>query len=142
MTSAAGRGVSDYGDRLEFTRGQLVLEIGEDDDVDDDVRSSIEQVIGRTLLDEDHEGEVDVVLFWFRLGDGDLADLLMDALGRLADGGRVLLLTPNPGKPGHVDTDEIVGAAPSAGGLAAGTIAAGAWTATRLVRPTAPDARG
>ncbi|MFF5784699.1 DUF3052 family protein [Streptomyces sp. NPDC012693] len=141
MTSAAGRAESDHGDRLGFTRGQLVLEIGADDDVDDDVQRSIEQVVGRTLLDEDHEGEVDVVLVWFRLGDGDLADLLMDALGRLADGGRVLLLSPNAGKPGHVDTDEVVSAAPSAGGLATGTTAAGAWTATRLV-PTAPDARG
>ena len=51
------------------------------------------------LVDEDYDDVVDVVLLWWRDGDGDLFDALADALTPLADGGYIWLLTPKAGRP-------------------------------------------
>jgi hypothetical protein len=67
------------------------------------------------LLDEDTDEVVDVVLLWWRDGDGDLVDTLMDAITPLAEDGVIWVLTPKTGKPGHVLPAEIAEAAPTAG---------------------------
>ncbi len=67
------------------------------------------------LLDEDADEVVDVVLLWWRDGDGDLVDRLMDAIAPLADDGIIWVVTPKTGKPGHVQPAEIAESAPTAG---------------------------
>ena len=124
--------------RLGFTSGQVVQEIGWDDDVDEELRSEIEAVTGGELYDEDYEDVVDAVLLWYREEDGDLVDVLMDALGALADGGHIWLLTPKSGRPGHIEPSEIGDAAPTAGLAQTSSVSAGRdWAGTRLVSPKA-----
>lgn len=131
--SAADKSVAS---RLGVKVGQMVQEFGYDDDVDHDLRNLVEDLAGSELLDEDVDDVVDVVLYWWRDGDGDLVDSLMDALTNLADGGVVWLLTPKAGRDGHVEASEIEDAAPTAGLHAMSTISASAdWSGTRLARP-------
>ena len=79
-----------------------------------------------------------MVLFWFRDGDDDLVEALMDAIHPLADQGVIWLLTPKPGRAGYVEPEEITEAAPSAGLQATSAInAAPNWQGTRLVAPKA-----
>ena len=47
----------------------------------------MEEQTGEEIVDEDSDEVVDVVLLWYRDGDGDLADLLVDAIAPLADDG-------------------------------------------------------
>jgi len=124
--------------RLGFTSGQVVQEIGYDEDSDEELRASIEAVTGGELYDEDYEDVVDAVLLWYREEDGDLVDVLMDALGALADGGHIWLLTPKSGRPGHIEPSEIGDAAPTAGLAQTSSVSAGRdWAGTRLVSPKA-----
>jgi hypothetical protein len=124
--------------RLGLEEGQTVQEIGYDDDVDEALRTGIEAVIGGELVDEDFDEVVDVVLMWWREDDGDLVDALVDSLGLLADHGVVWLLTPKPGRDGHVEAEDISDAAPTAGLQQTSTVSAGAnWQGTRLVAPRA-----
>jgi len=124
--------------RLGLEQGQTVQEIGYDDDVDEDLRSGIEAVIDGELVDEDFDDVVDVVLMWWREDDGDLVDALVDSLGLLADHGVVWLLTPKPGRDGHVEAEDISDAAPTSGLQQTSTVSAGAnWQGTRLVAPRA-----
>ena len=124
--------------RLGFRAGQAVQEFGYDDDVDEALRTSIEALTGTELADEDAQDVVDAALFWWRDGDGDLVDALVDALTNLADGGVIWLLTPKSGRPGHVEPSEIEDAAPTAGLHATSTISACRdWTGTRLATPRA-----
>ncbi|EUA65775.1 hypothetical protein I553_8057 [Mycobacterium xenopi 4042] len=51
------------------------------------------------MLDEDTDEVVDVVLLWWREGDGDLVDTLMDAIASLAEDGVIWVLTPKTGRP-------------------------------------------
>ena len=119
--------------RLGLRAGQVVQEIGWDEDVDDDLRAGLEAVTGTELVDEDHGDVVDAVLLWWRDGDGDLVDALVDALTDLAGGGAVWLLTPKVGREGHVEPSEIGEAAPTAGLAVTTTMPVGAgWTATKL----------
>ena len=67
--------------RLGFEPGQVVQEIGYDDDVDQELREGIEELIGQELVDEDYDDVADAVLLWFRDDDGDLTDALVDAIG-------------------------------------------------------------
>lgn len=121
--------------------GQLVQELGYDDDCDEVLRDSIVKASGAELLDEDTDEVVDVVLLWFREDDGDLVDALVDAITPLADHGVVWLLTPKAGRDGHVEPADIAEAAPTAGLQQTSTVnAAGDWQGTRLVSPRA--ARG
>ena len=111
-----------------------VQEIGFDEDVDTELRDGIEAVVGGELVDEDFEDVVDVVLLWWREEDGDLVDALVDSIGPLTDQGVVWLMTPKPGRPGHVEPEDIADAAPTAGLQQTSTISAGAnWQGTRLV---------
>jgi hypothetical protein len=122
--------------RLGLKHGQLVQEFGYDDDVDHDLRAGIEDLIGGELLDEDVDDVVDIVVFWWRDGDGDLVDALMDSLTNLAEGGVIWLLTPKSGRDGHVEPSEIEDAAPTAGLHAMSTVSACRdWTGTRLATP-------
>jgi hypothetical protein len=121
---------------LGLHSGDLVLEIGYDDDCDDDLRTAIEAVTGSALLEDDTEEVVDAVLLWWRDDDGDLVDGLVDALTFLADGGTIWLLTPKAGRDGHVEPSDIGEAAPTAGLQATSSVAAAPeWSGTRLVAP-------
>ena len=100
-------------ERLGIKPGQVVQEIGYDD-------------------------VVDVVLLWWRDGDGDLVDALVDALTPLADGGYIWLLTPKAGRDNHVEPSDIGEAAPTAGLSQTSSLSAGRdWLGTRLVAPKA-----
>src|SRR5690606_37568613 len=124
-------------ERLGLEPGMVVMEMGYDDDVDHDLRDAIIDKCGE-LVDEDTDEVVDAVIVWFRDGDGDLVDLLVDALTPLADNGVVWLLTPKAGRPGHVEPGEITEAAPTAGLTQTSSISAGKdWSGARLVAPRA-----
>jgi len=62
--------------RLGFKAGQVVQEFGYDHDVDDELRTAIEEVTGNELADEEAQEVVDVALYWWREEDGDLVDAL------------------------------------------------------------------
>jgi hypothetical protein len=126
----------DIARRLGFTPGQVVQELGYDDDCDDDLRSAIEEVTGNDLVDEDYDDVVDVVLLWWREDDGDLVDALVGVLPALSSGGVIWLLTPKVGRSGHVEPSDIGEAAPTAGLSSTRSVsAAGEWAGTRLVGP-------
>jgi hypothetical protein len=128
----------DLAGRLGIKPGQVVQEIGYDDDVDEDLRDAIAEGENVELVDEDYEDVVDVVLLWWRDGDGDLVDALVDALTPLADGGYIWLLTPKAGREGHVEPSEIGEASPTAGLSQTSSVSAARdWSGTRLVAPKA-----
>ncbi len=138
MTAAAEDEARARANRLGLDPGLTVQEIGYDVDVDEDLRAGIEAIVGAELEDEDYDDVVDVVIMWFRDDDGDLVDGLVDAIGPLADHGVVWLLTPKPGRPGHIEAEDIADAAPTAGLQQTSTISAGpTWQGTRLVAPRA-----
>jgi hypothetical protein len=138
VTAAAEDEARNRASRLGLQPGLTVQELGYDDDVDDQLRAGIEAIVGSELVDEDFEDVVDVVLMWWREDDGDLADGLLDAIGPLADHGVVWLMTPKPGRPGHIEAEDIADAAPTAGLQQTSTISAGSqWQGTRLVAPRA-----
>ncbi len=99
------------------------------------MRSAIEEVIGGELLDEESDEVIDVVLLWWRDGDGDLVDALMDAISPLADDGFVWVLTPKTGPSGHVEPSEIAESAPTAGLTQTSAANLGDWIGSRLVQP-------
>jgi len=120
-------------DRLGFTPGQVVQEFGWDDDVAEDLRVAIEELTGEELANEDYDDVADGVIVWWRSGDGDLTDMLVDALTVLDDGAAVWLLTRKPGRSGHVGHNEIQEAATTAGLHAMTTFSvADDWSATKL----------
>ncbi len=123
-------------ERLGFAAEQIVQEFGWDDDVDDDFRFAVEDVIGSDLEDEDYTGEADAVVFWWRADDGDLTDALVDLVGVLAEGGFVVALTPKDAKDGAVDAAEIDEAAATAGLHSGGAFHASPhWRAIKLGAP-------
>jgi hypothetical protein len=89
-------------EKLGFKNGDLIQEFGYDDDVDFDLREDIEDLTGSELLDEDDHDVADAVIFWWRDGDGDLVDSLMDSLTTLSENGVVWVLTPKSGRAGYV----------------------------------------
>lgn len=122
--------------RLGFAAEQIVQEFGWDEDVDDDLRFAVEDVIGSDLEDEDYTGEADAVVFWWRADDGDLTDALVDLVGVLGEGGFVLVLTPKDRAKGAVDPAEIEEAAATAGLHTGGAFHASPhWRATKLGAP-------
>jgi hypothetical protein len=111
----------------------VVQEIGYDDDVDFDLREAVEDAIDDELVDEDWDDVTDAALIWWREGDGDLTDTIVDALGPLEDGGVVWVLTPKPARPGYVQASEVAEAADIAGLHTANSVAVGKdWVGTRL----------
>ena len=139
-TPAGQRGLAE---KLGIEPGMVVQVVGAgalaegtpDADVD---TSLLDDVAARTgtelVLAEDSDDVVDVVLLWWRDGDGDLVDSLVDALVSLGDGGVVWVLTPKAGRDGHVEPSEIGDAAPTAGLHQTSSISAARdWSGTRLV---------
>jgi hypothetical protein len=124
--------------RLGFQPEQVVQEIGFDDDVDQELRDAIEEIIGGELVDEDYDDVADAVVLWFRDEDGDLTDALVDATQLVDDGGTVWLMTPKTGRDGYVEPSDINEAAQTAGLSQTKSINAGKdWTGSRLVTPKA-----
>jgi hypothetical protein len=123
-------------DRLAIQAGMVVQEVGYDDDCDEDLREAIVERTGAEMLGEDGDEVVDVVLLWFREDDGDLVDVLVDALAPLAANGVIWLLTPKAGREGHIEPSDVNEAAPTAGLSQTSSISAGPdWSGTRLVAP-------
>lgn len=142
MSASAEGAASTAPARLGFAPGQIVQELGYDDDVDHDLREAIEEHIGAELVDEEYDDVADAVLLWWRDGDGDLVDALVDALISLADGGVIWVLTPKAGREGHVEPSDIGEAAPTAGLSQTSHVSAAAeWSGTRLVAPRAARGR-
>ena len=135
MTATADNAGGDrLAGRLGLSPGQVVQELGYDDDCDEALRAAVAAHTGNALVDEDHEDVVDVVLLWWREDDGDLVDALVDSLISLDDGGVVWVLTPKAGRPGHVEPSDIADAAPTAGLHQTSSISAAPdWSGTRLV---------
>ncbi|MPV37468.1 DUF3052 domain-containing protein [Georgenia subflava] len=133
MAGSAGAGA---GTRFGFTTGQVIQEFGYDDDVDDDVRGAVEEATGAELVDEDYGDVCDGTLIWWRADDGeqeDLTDLLVDAQQNLDDGGLIWVLSPKPGRPGHVRPGDIEEAVRTAGMNATSAVSAGeTWSGIRI----------
>lgn len=116
--------------------GDVVWEIGADTDTDEELRAALQAADGVEVVDDDYDDVIDVVMLWWRDEDGDLVDALVDAIGPLADHGVVWLLTPKPGRDGHIEAEDIADAAPTAGLQQTSTVSAGVdWQGTRLVAP-------
>lgn len=124
-----------YARKLGIEKDQIVQEWGWGEDSDDDIRADVEDTCGDELLDEDTDEVVDLVLLWWRDGDGDLVDTLMDAIASLAEDGVVWVLTPKTGRSGHVQPAEIAESAPTAGLMPTSSVNLGNWSASRLVQP-------
>lgn len=137
--TAPSAGAPRPAERLGIEAGMVVQEIGYDpEDADEEVRSSVAERSGNELVGEESDEVVDIVLLWWRDGDGDLVDALVDAIGPLADHGVVWLLTPKVGRPGHVEPPDISEAAPTAGLSETRTLSVGRdWSGVRLVAPKA-----
>ncbi|MEX3509059.1 DUF3052 domain-containing protein [Kocuria carniphila] len=120
-------------DQLNFRGGDYVQEFGYDDDVDAQLRDQIEATIGSELFDDEAQEVVDAVILWWRDGDGDLVDELVDVQTTLDEGGVVWLLTPKAGREGHVSPADVQDAAPTAGLHVTTTARVSAdWSVTRL----------
>jgi hypothetical protein len=120
--------------RLGFQPGQVVQELGYDDDVEQALREGVEAITGTELVDEDHDDVADAVMLWFREEDGDLTDALVDATTMIDAGSPVWLLTPKTGREGYVEPSEIGEAAQTAGLAQTSTVNAGKdWSGSRLV---------
>ncbi|WAL95292.1 DUF3052 domain-containing protein [Streptomyces sp. Je 1-369] len=138
MSATADHAETNLAVRLGFQPDQVVQEIGYDDDVDQELREAIEEATGTELVDEDYDDVADAVVLWFREGDGDLTDALVDAIAYMEDGGAILLLTPKTGRDGYVEPSEIGEAATTAGLSQTKSINAGKdWNGSRLNTPKA-----
>ncbi len=136
MSTSGGAADHGVGDRLGLKPGMVVQELGWDEDVDDAVRVAIEDAIDADMVDGDHGDVVDAVVLWWRDGDGDLVDALVDALTDLAGGGAVWLVSPKVGRPNAVDPSDIAEAGPIAGLSTTTTVPVSTdWSATKLVAP-------
>lgn len=134
-TTVVAADAPNYPQMLGIDTDTVVQEVGWDDDADDALRDAIESVTGGEMEDIDTDEVIDVVLLWWREGDGDLVDELMDCISLLSEEGFVWVVTPKTGSRGHVEPSEIAEAAPTAGLMQTSNVALGAWTATRLVQP-------
>lgn len=120
--------------RMGFEPGYLIVEVGHSNDCDETLRQGITQITGNQFLTGDIQEVVDAVLLWWRDGDGDLVDELVDGLTYLSESGQIWVLTPKAGRIGHVEPSDIQDAAPIAGLSQTSTFAiATDWSATRLV---------
>jgi len=129
-------------ERLGIKSGDLIQEIGLDSDVDQALRQSIVATTGEELLDGSANEVVDAVLLWFRDGDGDLVDEMVDGLTFLSEDGVLWLLTPKVGRDGHVEPSDIQDAAPTAGLSQTSSFAVGAdWIATKLTTRSGSSAQ-
>ena len=121
-------------DRMGFSQNQLVLEVGHQDDCDQELRNSIKAKVGNEFVANEANDVVDAVILWWREDDGDLVDELVDALTFLTEEGPIWVLTPKVGRPGHVEASDIQDAAPTAGLTQTVSLpVATNWTGTKLV---------
>ena len=134
MVTAGDSGRS-FAQRLGIHQDQIVQELGWDEDSDDDLRANVEEACGSELLDEDADEVIDVVLLWWRDGDGDLVDRLMDAIAPLAEDGVIWVLTTKPGKPPHIHPTHIAEPAPKTKLMQTSSANLGDWGGSRLVQP-------
>lgn len=119
---------------MGLAKDDLVLEVGLDTDCDSTLRDQLMAITGTQFLEGSTSEVVDAVILWWREGDGDLVDELMDGLTYLSETGPIWVMTPKVGREGHVEPSDIQDAAPIAGLSVTSTIAlAKDWTATRLV---------
>ena len=119
---------------MGFAKGDQILEIGYAADCDDSLRAKIKGFTEAEFIQIDPTEVIDGVIIWWRDGDGDLIDELMDALTFLSETGPIWVMTPKMGRPNYVEASEIQDAAPIAGLSVTSTIAVATdWTATRLV---------
>jgi len=119
---------------MGLAKDDLILEVGLDTDCDSTLRDQLMAITGTEFLEGSTSEVVDAVILWWREGDGDLVDELMDALTYLSETGPIWVMTPKVGRDGHVEPSDIQDAAPIAGLSVTSTIAlAKDWTATRLV---------
>jgi hypothetical protein len=120
--------------KLGFKPGQVVIEFGYDNDVDAEFRAEVEEAVSGALEDEDYDGVVDAVLLWWRDGEGDLTDELVDALTMVEDGGFITLLTPGMRRADRVEAPDVQEACTTSGLTASGPVPVGPdWQAQRLV---------
>jgi hypothetical protein len=134
-TAGQADGVKSPAERLNIEPDSVVMELGYDDDVDEELRDAVIDRCGE-IVDEDTDEVVDVVLLWWREDDSDLVETLIDARSPLAEDGVIWLLTPKPGRDGHVEPSEISESAPTAGLQQTTSInAAHDWSGARLVTP-------
>jgi len=142
VVAAEDAGKVGVAEKLGIESGQVVGELGWDEDVDDDVRAAVEERCGSELLDEDADEVLDVILLWWRENDGDLVDALIDAKGPLDANGVIWVLTPKNGQPGHVEPSDIAEAVPTVGLAQTSNISAAPnWSGTRLVPPKSKTKR-
>lgn len=122
-------------ERLGIKVDQLILEVGFDQsDCDQTIRDAINTKTGNKFLDATSQEVVDAVILWWRDGDGDLVDELVDALTYLTEDGPIWLFTPKVGRAGYVESSDIQDAAPTAGMSQTTSFSACAdWSATRLI---------
>lgn len=121
--------------RLGLSAGQVVQELGWDDDVDEDLRVEIEDIVDGGLIEEAVDA-VDVAILWWRDDDGDLVDGLVEALPDLAATGIIWVLTPKVGRPGFIDASDLSEAAVTAGlALTTSAQVSADWAAHKVVRP-------
>lgn len=119
---------------MGFEPGELVLEIGRGPDADQQLRTAITTATGTSLIEDETEEVVDAVIIWWREGDGELEDELVDALTYLTESGSIWVLTPKAGRDGHVEPSDIQDAAPNVGLSQTSSISVATdWNATRLV---------
>jgi hypothetical protein len=125
--------------KLGFAPGQVIQEFGYDSDVDEQVREAVEALVGSELEDEDFNDGADGVLIWYRDGDEDLVDLLVDGITKLFDQGFLVLMTPKAGRAGHVQAAEVEEAATTTGLQTGGAVNLSVdWGAIRLMPPKGP----
>ena len=117
-------------------------ESGYDDDVDHDLRDAIADIIDADLLDDDSDEVLNAVLLWWRDGDGDLTDALINAVPLLAADGVIWLATPKTGQNGYVEPSEVAEATQTAGLAQTTTVSGGPdWMLARLARPKSGKVR-
>ena len=132
MSTPGGSG--QLASRMGIEPGFLVLQRGFGDDCDSAISEEIAKVSGSALLGEDSQEVVDAVITWYRDGDDDLVDELVDCLTYLTESGAIWLLTPKVGRDGHVEASDIQDAVNIAGLSQTSTIAvAPNWTATKIM---------
>ena len=121
---------------LGFKPGQVVQEFYVDDDADQELREGIEAETSQDIVDVDYGDVVDGAIVWWRADDAeeeDLADVLVDALSNLDDGGLIWVLIPKPGRPGAVPVADVEDAAKVAGLHSTSAASVGGdWAGIRL----------
>ena len=116
---AADNDAPSFARKLGIESKQLVQEFGWDEDADDDIRVDVEEAAGSELLDEDTDEVVDVVLLWWRDGDGDLVSGMDDATDIVAESVFLDFFDDGDSAYGIVEDDSfvlVVGIDGSAGG--------------------------